>query len=97
MIWEDKYFEWLLNDQLVFKVNFNEVDNLTPNPFLEDFYLLINVAVGGNWPGPPNSSMECNARKSCHDEKKKKVEYNDNYEKNNISNSTTNNFVFTLC
>ena len=83
LIWEDKYFEWLLNDQLVFKVNFNEVENLEPNPFLEEFYLLINVAVGGNWPGPPNSTMYCNSRKSCPDVKKLIVDYVAYYEKIN--------------
>ena len=83
LIWEDKYFEWLLNDQLVFKVNFNEVENLMPNPFLEEFYLLINVAVGGNWPGTPNSTMYCNSRKSCPDVKKLIVDYIAYYEKIN--------------
>ena len=83
LIWEDKYFEWLLNDQLVFKVNFNEVENLEPNPFLEEFYLLINVAVGGNWPGTPNSTMYCNSRKSCPDVKKLIVDYVAYYEKIN--------------
>ena len=83
LIWEDKYFEWLLNDQLVFKVNFNEVENLEPNPFLEEFYLLINVAVGGNWPGTPNSTMYCNSRKSCPDVKKLIVDYIAYYEKIN--------------
>ncbi len=83
LIWEDEYFEWLLNDQLVFKVNFNEVENLEPNPFLEEFYLLINVAVGGNWPGTPNSTMYCNSRKSCPDVKKLIVDYIAYYEKIN--------------
>ena len=83
LIWEDKYFEWFLNDQLIFKVNFDEVDNLEPNPFLEEFYLLINVAVGGNWPGPPNSTMYCNSRKSCPDVKKLIVDYIAYYEKIN--------------
>jgi len=83
LIWEDKYFEWLLNDQLVFKVNFSEVENLEPNPFLEEFYLLINVAVGGNWPGTPNSTMYCNSRKSCPDVKKLIVDYIAYYEKIN--------------
>ena len=83
LIWEDKYFEWFLNDQLVFKVNFNEVENLEPNPFLEEFYLLINVAVGGNWPGTPNSTMYCNSRKSCPDVKKLIVDYIAYYEKIN--------------
>ena len=27
-----------------------------PAPFDENFYILLNVAVGGNFPGPPNSS-----------------------------------------
>ena len=27
-----------------------------PAPFNEEFYILLNVAVGGNFPGPPNSS-----------------------------------------
>ena len=25
-------------------------------PFNERFHLLLNVAVGGNWPGPPNNT-----------------------------------------
>ena len=27
-----------------------------PAPFDEDFYILFNVAVGGNWPGSPDAS-----------------------------------------
>lgn len=34
-------------------------DNLSPwAPFQEDFYLILNLALGGNWPGPVDATTE---------------------------------------
>jgi beta-glucanase (GH16 family) len=35
--------------------NWNSENAPFPAPFDQPFYILFNVAVGGNWPGPPNA------------------------------------------
>lgn len=51
--WNPTRIEWYLND-----VRFHSVD-ITPaelSEFQNEFFFIFNVAVGGNWPGSPNSS-----------------------------------------
>jgi beta-glucanase (GH16 family) len=53
IVWDSQYIKWLLDD-----VQFNVID-ITPaglSEFQNEFFLIFNVAVGGNWPGNPNSS-----------------------------------------
>lgn len=53
--WDSKYIRWFVDGQ-----QFNEfyIENGTGNTeeFQRPFFLLLNLAVGGNWPGSPNSS-----------------------------------------
>ena len=52
IIWTAEKITWFIDD-----VEFHVIDT-TPSgldEFREDFHLLINVAVGGNWPGSPDS------------------------------------------
>ncbi|OIA98596.1 1,3--beta-D-glucan 3-glucanohydrolase [Paenibacillus sp. LC231] len=53
--WDSKYIRWFVNGQ-----QFNEfyIENGTGNTeeFQRPFFLLLNLAVGGNWPGSPNNS-----------------------------------------
>lgn len=52
--WEENEIRWYVDGNLY--------STLTPSnigpwaPFQEEFHLLLNVAVGGNWPGSPNAS-----------------------------------------
>jgi len=51
--WDESFVTWYMDD-----IEFNKID-ITPtelSEFQDDFFLIMNVAVGGNWPGSPNSS-----------------------------------------
>jgi beta-glucanase (GH16 family) len=53
IIWDERKITWLLDD-----VVYHEQD-ITPtsmSEFREPFFFIINLAVGGNWPGNPDSS-----------------------------------------
>ena len=53
IIWTTETITWYIDD-----VKYNVIDT-TPSglsEFQEEFHFLINVAVGGNWPGSPNAS-----------------------------------------
>ncbi|MFY0624850.1 MAG: glycoside hydrolase family 16 protein [Reichenbachiella sp.] len=52
IIWDENKITWYLDD-----VQFNVVD-ITPgslSEFHQDYFFIFNVAVGGRWPGSPNS------------------------------------------
>ena len=53
IIWDDTQIRWLLDD-----VEYNTLDITPPelSEFHENFFLLMNVAVGGNWPGSPDAT-----------------------------------------
>jgi beta-glucanase (GH16 family) len=53
IVWDAAAIKWLVDD-----VPFHEVDiTAAPlNEFHNPFFLLLNVAVGGNWPGSPNTT-----------------------------------------
>ena len=48
--WERTEIRWYIDNQLVFKAKNHEA-NLP-------MYLIINLAIGGNWPGSPNNETE---------------------------------------
>ncbi len=52
--WEAGVIRWYVDDYLYAT---KTVSSVAPNqwPFDQDFHFLLNVAVGGNWPGNPNS------------------------------------------
>lgn len=47
---------WLLDGQVYHHVSAKDLPAGKPWVFDAPFYLLLNLAVGGNWPGPPNAS-----------------------------------------
>lgn len=53
--WMEDEINWYVNDTLFHTVT---PEILSPHnyPFNETFHLILNLAVGGNWPGNPNSS-----------------------------------------
>lgn len=58
--WEPGEIRWYVDNVLYYKTNdwfsrsSNEAFDYTyPAPFDREFYLILNVAVGGNWPGNP--------------------------------------------
>jgi beta-glucanase (GH16 family) len=53
IIWDEISIRWLVDDQ-----QYHIID-ITPeglSEFQEDFYLILNLAVGGNWPGNPDET-----------------------------------------
>ncbi len=56
IIWEPGKIEWFVND--------NKFFTLTPATvseqwrFDQEFFFIMNIAVGGNWPGSPNSTTQ---------------------------------------
>lgn len=53
IIWDEKSIKWLLDNR-----QYHTAD-ITPSQmseFHEEFFFILNVAVGGNWPGSPDAS-----------------------------------------
>lgn len=51
--WEENNLEWLVDDRLFYSAN----PSLTTGhdyPFNNSFFMILNLAVGGNWPGNPD-------------------------------------------
>lgn len=53
IIWDNQSIEWLLDDQPYFELDITE-DHQTE--FHRPFFFIMNVAVGGDWPGNPDAS-----------------------------------------
>lgn len=55
--WEEDHIAWFVDGEQYFEIT---PDHLSPHryPFNERFHLLINLAVGGNWPGSPDATTE---------------------------------------
>ena len=55
--WDETQMRWYVDDVMYLMQNsWSSTGAAFPAPFNETFYILFNVAVGGNWPGAPNSS-----------------------------------------
>lgn len=70
LIWEEKKFTWLIDDIVVGSTNRwfskknndkNSERNEYPAPFNQEFYLIINLAIGGNFSGYPDETTKFNA------------------------------------
>jgi beta-glucanase (GH16 family) len=55
LIWEKDQYQILVDNQVYVAAKPSDI-KATYNPFNHPFYLLFNVAVGGDWPGSPDSS-----------------------------------------
>ncbi|MCG8605155.1 family 16 glycosylhydrolase, partial [bacterium] len=55
--WEEGIFRWFVDDSLYqIRTDWFSANGEYPAPFDKRFHLLINLAVGGNWPGSPDTS-----------------------------------------
>jgi len=54
IVWDSTKIEWLVDNQKYFTGNKSEVNG--NYPFDKPFFFIFNVAVGGNWPGNPDTS-----------------------------------------
>lgn len=53
LVWDETKLVWLVDDVAFYT---QDITAATFNEFHEPFFLLLNVAVGGRWPGSPDSS-----------------------------------------
>lgn len=60
IVWDEDVIIWLINDQVYHAVTAEQVENLHNARwvFNQPFYLLLNLAVGGLWPGYPDETTE---------------------------------------
>lgn len=55
VIWDEGKIQWFLDGNLYHEATeWSSSGGAFPAPFDEEFYLILNVAVGGNWPGNPD-------------------------------------------
>ncbi len=55
--WDETEMRWYVDDVMYAMQNsWSSAGVAYPAPFNQRFYILLNVAVGGNWPGSPDSS-----------------------------------------
>jgi beta-glucanase (GH16 family) len=54
--WWPDFIQWTVDGEVYFEVSRQQVNPNFEWLFDEDYHLLLNVAVGGNWPGSPNAS-----------------------------------------
>ena len=52
IIWEPTKIQWLLNNEIYFE---QKIDSLMNQTFSKPFHLILNIAVGGAFPGNPSS------------------------------------------
>ena len=55
--WDENGITWLLDDQPFYTVD-NNVTGSQPYPFDNPFFFIMNIAVGGQWPGYPDDTTE---------------------------------------
>lgn len=53
LVWTSSSIKWLVDNQEFYAV---DISSAAYNEFHNQFFLLFNVAVGGNWPGSPNAA-----------------------------------------
>nr|WKN39813.1 glycoside hydrolase family 16 protein [Tunicatimonas sp. TK19036] len=56
--WQQDSIHWWFDDTNFFTVRKGELAQAERYPFNEKFYLILNLAVGGNWPGSPDTTTQ---------------------------------------
>ncbi len=54
VVWEEDQIKWLMDDIQYYSVTKSNVGS--NYPFNNNFFFILNVAVGGNWPGSPDAT-----------------------------------------
>lgn len=57
IVWEQNQITWLMDDQPFYSID-NTQMNGQPYPFNAPFFFIMNIAVGGNWPGYPDGTTQ---------------------------------------
>lgn len=55
LVWEENRIQWLVDDQVYHEFTSSETGSF-PYPFNDNFFVIFNVAVGGDWPGSPDAA-----------------------------------------
>ncbi len=55
IIWLKDHITWFVDDVAFFEFDHTKTQG-QPYPFNQPFFFIFNLAVGGNWPGPPDST-----------------------------------------
>lgn len=53
IIWDESKIRWLVNDATFYE---KDISNEAMAEFHQEFFFILNVAVGGNWPGYPDNT-----------------------------------------
>jgi beta-glucanase (GH16 family) len=53
ILWDETSIKWLVNDRAYYSVS---IEGESMGEFHQPFFFILNVAVGGNWPGSPDNS-----------------------------------------
>jgi beta-glucanase (GH16 family) len=64
--WTPMSVSFLLDGTIYKKITPSDLPAGSPWPFDHPFFLLLNLAIGGNWPGPPNASSPFPAQMLVH-------------------------------
>jgi beta-glucanase (GH16 family) len=57
LIWDSTKIEWYVDGIQYYSTSkWFTINGNYPAPFDQRFYLILNLAVGGNWPGPPDET-----------------------------------------
>lgn len=57
IVWEANSITWYMDDQPYYNINSSQM-NGQPYPFNAPFFFIMNIAVGGTWPGYPDASTQ---------------------------------------
>jgi beta-glucanase (GH16 family) len=57
LVWEKDRYQMLVDNRVYVTVDPKDLSSAY-NPFNHPFYLIFNVAVGGDWPGPPDKTTQ---------------------------------------
>ena len=59
LIWDAERFEWYIDGELYqVQTDWQTAGSEYPAPFDQEFYLILNLAVGGDWPGSPDETTQ---------------------------------------
>lgn len=52
--WTPQELKWSVDNQTYYSLDLNKTFTSTYQPYHKPFYLIMNLAIGGNWPGAPS-------------------------------------------
>jgi beta-glucanase (GH16 family) len=55
IVWSEDNIRWMVDDQTFLTNSASDVGSAN-YPFNAEHFFIFNVAVGGNWPGPPDNT-----------------------------------------